>query len=234
LIVAVLLFGLGGGFSIYEGVHRLEHPNPRGSQLWSYAVLGVSFLAEGVSWTIAARALSREERGKGFWRKLHHSKDPSKFMVFGEDTAALLGILVAFAGVFLSERLRATWPDAVASLIIGVVLCCVAVYLVYETKNLLIGEGADPELVLRVRELAARHPGVRDVRQPATVYLSPQEVLLILNVRFEPGLAAERVAATIDEMERSIKGEYPEMKHILIEAQRVAVPPERDEEYAQS
>jgi cation diffusion facilitator family transporter len=234
LIVAILLFGLGGGFSIYEGAHHLEHPNERGSQVWSYAVLGVSFLAEGISWTIAYRTISRGERGRSFWRKLHRSKDPSKFMVFGEDTAALLGILVAFVGVFLGDRLRATWPDAVASIVIGVILCCVAVYLVYETKNLLIGEGADPEVVSRIRELAAKHPGVRDVRQPATFYLGPQEVLLILNVRFDPELPAERVAGVIDEMERSIKREYPEMKHILIEAQRVSVPPESEEEYAQS
>ncbi|HTV22942.1 MAG TPA: cation diffusion facilitator family transporter [Polyangiaceae bacterium] len=234
LIVAVLIFGLGGGFSIYEGVHRLEHPLAAGSQAWSYAVLGVAFLAEGGSWLIAARALSRQERGRSFWKKLHHSKDPSKFMVFGEDSAALLGILVAFAGVFLGDRLHATWPDAVASILIGCILAGVAAYLMYETKHLLIGEGAHPEIVRHVRAIAARHSAVLDVRQPVTVYLSPREVLLILDVRFDPTLAAERVAAAIDEMEQAIKRDYPEMKHILIEAQRVALPPEREEEYAPS
>lgn len=234
LIVAVLIFGLGGGFSIYEGVHRLEHPMQAGSQTWSYVVLGVAFLAEGASWAIAARALQKEERGKSFWRKLHRSKDPAKFMVFGEDSAALLGIVVAFLGVFLGERLHATWPDAVASIVIGAILAGVAGYLMYETKHLLIGEGADPAIVRHVRLLAARHPAVLDVRQPVTVYLSPAEVLLILNVRFDPTLAAERVAAAIDDMERTIKAEYPEMKHILIEAQRVAVPPGPAEEFAQS
>jgi len=233
LIVAVLLFGFGGGFSIYEGVHRLEHPTERGPAIWNYAVLGVSFLAEGTSWFIAVRAISRGERGRTFWKKLHHSKDPSKFMVVGEDTAALLGILVALAGVALGEWLNASWPDSVASIIIGAILCTVAVCLIYETKDLLIGEGADPGVVKHIRELAARQPGVRDVRQPATVHLAPDEVIVILNVRFDPQLRAEQVAATIDEMEHTIKSEYPEMRHILIEAQTIAGPIEAEEEFAQ-
>jgi cation diffusion facilitator family transporter len=228
LIVAVLLFGLGGGFSIYEGVHRLEHATERGPALWNYVVLAVSFLAEGVSWLIAARALSRGERGRSFWKKLHHSKDPSKFMVFGEDTAALLGILAAFAGVLVGEWLDASWPDAVASIVIGGILCAVAVYLVYETKNLQIGEGADPELVQEIRQLAAGHAGVLDVRRPATVHLGPDEVVMILNVRFEPTLSAEKVAAIIDDIEHCIKSRYPEMRHIIIEAQRVDGPLEAD------
>jgi cation diffusion facilitator family transporter len=228
LIVAVLLFGFGGGFSIYEGVHRLEHATERGPAVWNYVVLGISFLAEGASWMIAARALSRHERGRTFWKKLHHSKDPSKFMVFGEDTAALLGIVVAFGGVFVGEWLDASWPDAVASIVIGGILCAVAVYLVYETKNLLIGEGADPEVVKHMRELAAGHAGVLDVRQPATVHLGPDEVVVILNVRFEPSLNAEKVAAIIDDIEHAIRGRYPEMRHILIEAQRVDGPVEAD------
>jgi cation diffusion facilitator family transporter len=228
LIVAVLLFGLGGGFSMYEGVHRLQHATRRGPPVWNYVVLAVSFVAEGVSWMIAARALSRHGRGRSFWKKLHQSKDPSQFMVFGEDTAALLGILVAFAGVFTGEWLDASWPDAVASIVIGVILCAVAVYLVYQTKNLLIGEGADPEVVQQMRELAAGHAGVLDVRPPATVHLGPDEVVAILNVRFEPSLSAEKVAALIDEIAHSIKGRYPEMRHILIEPQRVDGPAEAD------
>jgi cation diffusion facilitator family transporter len=233
LIVAMLLFGFGGGFSIYEGIVHLEHPAERGSPAWNYAVLGVAFVAEGTSWWIAARALSRHERGKSFWKKLHHSKDPSKFMVFGEDTAALLGILVAFLGVLLGDRLHASWPDAVASIVIGGILCAVAVYLVYETKHLLIGEGAHPDVVEHLRQLAAGHPGVLDVLRPATVYLSPEEVLLILNVRFDPEQGAEAVATAIDDIEHAIRAEYPEMKHILIEAQRTEEPAAAAEEYAQ-
>jgi cation diffusion facilitator family transporter len=233
LIVAVLLFGFGGGFSIYEGIIHLEHPAERGNVAWNYAVLGIAFIAEGTSWWIATRALSRHERGKSFWKKLHHSKDPSKFMVFGEDTAALLGILVAFAGVLLGDRLHASWPDAVASIVIGGILCAVAVYLVYETKHLLIGEGAHPDIVRHLRQIAAGHAGVLDVLRPATIYLSPDEVLLILNVRFDPELGAEAVATAIDDIEHMIRAEYPEMKHILIEAQRTEEPAAASEEYAQ-
>jgi cation diffusion facilitator family transporter len=219
LIVAVLLFGVGGGFSIYEGIHRLGHPSEGGSPGWNYAVLAISFVSEAASWSIATRALRRQGHGASFWEKLHHSKDPSSFMVFGEDTAALLGILVAFTGVFLGQRLHATWPDAVASIAIGAILCCVAVYLVYETKHLLIGESAAPDVVRRVRELAATQPGVLDAWRPASVYLSPDEVLLILNVRFQPQLSAEAVAGTIDRIQQAIRSEYPEMKHIFVEAE---------------
>ncbi len=225
LIVAGLLFGVGGGFSIYEGIHRLSHPSKEGSPVWNYAVLGISFVSEAASWTIAARAVRRGARGGSFWEKLHRSKDPSSFMVFGEDTAALIGILVAFTGVFLGQRLNATWPDAVASIVIGGILCCVAIYLVYETKHLLIGESADPEVVRRVRELAVAQPGVLEAWRPASVYLSPHEVLLILNVRFQPQLSAELVARSIDGIQHAIRSEYPEMKHIFVEAEPAGATP---------
>lgn len=224
LMVAVLLFGIGGGFSIYEGVHRLQHPPEPGSAVWNYIVLGVALVAEGASWVIAGRAIVRHERGRTFWQKLHHSKDPSKFMVLGEDTAALLGVLVAFVGVYLGQRLHATWPDAVASILIGTILCCVAVYLIWETKGLLIGEGAAPEVVRDVRRLTREQPGVLDVQRPVTVHLAPDQVLVILDVEFEPALAADRVALAIDEIEQRIRAVYPEMRHILIEAQRRTAP----------
>jgi cation diffusion facilitator family transporter len=219
LLVAVLLFGVGGGFSIYEGIQRWRHPTPIESPVWNYVVLGIAFLSEGASWSIAAHALQREPTRGSFWRKLHQSKDPSKFMVFGEDTAALLGLAAAFAGVLLEQKLHAPWPDAAASLVIGVILCAVAVYLIYETKNLLIGEGAAPELLAAVRGLVAKQSGVCEVRPPVAIYLGPREVALILDVRFEPELRAERVGSVIDDIERSIRSEYPEMKHIFIEAQ---------------
>jgi cation diffusion facilitator family transporter len=225
LIVAVLLFGVGGGVSIYEGVHRLSHPVKGGSALWSYVVLGVSFISEGVSWAIAARALERQERGGSFWQKLHRSKDPSTFIVFGEDSAALLGILVALAGVFFSQWLHTDWPDAAASIVIGGILCGVAVYLATETKHLLIGEGADREVVKRIRAIASQHPGVRNVGYPATMYLGPYEALLILDIRFDPRLDGEGLARTIRDIEREIQAEFPVMKRIYIEAQLFDAPP---------
>jgi cation diffusion facilitator family transporter len=225
LIVAVLLFGVGGGVSVYEGVHRLSHPVKGGSALWSYVVLGVAFVAEGFSWMIAARALGQQKRGKSFWQKLHRSKDPSTFIVFGEDSAALLGIVVALAGVFLSQWLHADWPDAAASIVIGGILCGVAVYLASETKHLLIGEGADREVVLRIREIASQHPGVRNVGQPATMFLGPHEALLTLDIRFDPALTAEALARTIRDIERNIRAEHPEMTRIYIEAQLFDAPP---------
>jgi divalent metal cation (Fe/Co/Zn/Cd) transporter len=131
----------------------------------------------------------------------------------------LLGIVVAFVGVFLSQLLHAQWPDAAASVIIGVILCAVAVYLASETKNLLIGEGAEPNVVQRIKDIAAAHAGVRSVRQPATMYLKPDEALLLLDIRFDARLDADGLARTIASIESEIKAEYPEMKRIYIEAQ---------------
>jgi divalent metal cation (Fe/Co/Zn/Cd) transporter len=192
--------------------------------LWSYVVLGVAFVAEGGSWVIAVRALQREQGTGTLWQKLHRSKDPSTFIVFGEDSAALLGLVTALAGLGLSQWLHADWPDAAASILIGCILCGVAVYLATETKNLLIGEGADRDVVRRIREIASQHPGVRNVRQPATMFLGPHEALLTLDIRFDPSLSAEGLARTIREIERAIQAEYPVMKRIYIEAQLFDAP----------
>jgi cation diffusion facilitator family transporter len=222
LIVAVLLFGMGGGMSIYEGVHRLHSPKGTEDPLWNYAVIAVAALAEGTSWFVAVRAIRRSGVRGSFLRKLNQSKDPSKFVVVGEDTAALVGLLVAFVGVFLSHRWQSRYPDAVASIVIGFVLGAVAIYLIVQTKHLLLGESADPDLVEKIRRASLNAPEVAQARSPLTVYFGPQAILVNLPVTFAPGLDGDRLPAVIDDIERTVRAAVPQVKWIFIEAEPVS------------
>jgi cation diffusion facilitator family transporter len=136
LIVAIILFSGGGGMSIYEGITHLQHPNELQNPTWNYVVLAVAFIVEGISWSIAYRELLKnKDPEESFWRNLRVSKDPSIFVVFGEDTAALTGLVVAFLGIFLGYQFNSHVPDAIASMIIGLILAAIAVFLAYESKT---------------------------------------------------------------------------------------------------
>ncbi len=218
LIVAIVLFGLGGGMSAYEGITHLLHPHPLKDPKWSYVVLGASFVFEGISWIIAARQLLPTFREGGLWKGLRSSKDPSIVTVFFEDSAALVGLVVAFLGVFIGHRLGSPLADGVASIVIGVVLAAVAVFLVYESRGLLLGETADPEVVEDIRRLARSLPGVAKVGRPLTMHLGPDEVLLNLEIDFRPNLAPGQISAEVERLEREIREKHPEMRRIFIEA----------------
>jgi cation diffusion facilitator family transporter len=224
LLVAVVLFAIGGGFSLYEGVHRLGHPLPEGDPRWSYFVLAVALVAETASWLIAARALSRSE-GSGILAKFRRSKDPSHFLVFAEDSAALLGIAVAFAGVVTGQLLHSRTPDAIASVLIGVILTAVSVYLVIECRHLLLGEGMDPASLRTLQAVIRSKPYVVSARRPLTMYFGPSEVLVNLELSFEPRRSSAQIARDIEDLEDSIRAACPEVKRIFVEAQSLR--PER-------
>jgi cation diffusion facilitator family transporter len=219
LIVAVLLFGVGGGMSFYEGVHRLVVPEERGEHVGAYVVLAVAAVAEGSSWLIAVRAVKRHDRGHTFWDKLHHSKDPAKFVVVGEDTAALAGLAVAFAGVLTSQLTGSVLPDAIASMIIGLLLGAVAVYLAIESKHLLLGEAMDVETVGVVRRAIEAHPSVERAGRPLTMHLGPKQVLLNVDIAFGAGISSSELARAIDEIEARVRSIAPDVRRIFIEPQ---------------
>lgn len=222
LIVAILLFGLGAGMSFYEGITSLIHPTELKSPVWNYVVLGVAFVAESVSWTLAIRKLlSRKEKDESFWQTLRRSKDPSAFVVFGEDTAALAGLLVAFLGVFLGEQLQSHYPDAIASLVIGLILAVVATFLAYESKSLLIGETADLELLKDVEQMVRKHPAVEDLRRPVAVQLGVDHIFLALDVEFKSELSAARLVQAVDDIESSIRTEHESVREIFIETEGI-------------
>jgi len=224
LIVAVLIFGVGGGISIYEGILHLIHRPELKDPTWNYVVLGIGFLAEGTSWIIALRGilqLKREQGNSGIWETIHTSKDPTKFTVLFEDSAALAGLGIAFCGIFFGHWLQVSWLDGVASILIGLVLAVVAVALIAETRQLLLGSSADPRIVASVRDITRKTPNVVCARRPLTLHFAPDQVLLNLDVQFRPGLTAERMEQTVDELESAVRQRHPEIRHIFVEAERI-------------
>jgi cation diffusion facilitator family transporter len=219
LIVAVSIFGVGGGMSLYEGISHLEHPTEIRNPLLNYVVLGFAFIAEGISFSIARRELRKERWGKGesLLLSLRSSKDPSVYTVIAEDFAALLGLTVAFLGVFLSSTLKEPWLDGAASMLIGVILVVVAGFLASECRGLLVGESADLQVVRGVKRLVEADPDVRQVQPPLTMQLGPNELLLNLEVAFRAGIPGEQIVACIGRLEERIRKEYPAISRIFIE-----------------
>jgi len=218
LIVAIVLFGIGGGMAIYEGILHLFHPARMKDPTWNYVVLALAFIFEGISGCIAVRELLKAEMKGSFWRSLLDSKDPAVFTVVAEDSAALAGLIVAALGVFLSHQLNNPYLDGAASIIIGLILSGVAVFLVIESQGLLIGESIDRSAIDRIRKLSGADPGVVRVRRPLTMHFGPSEVLLTMDVEFNPNLSTAEIIATVDRLQRKIQEEHPEIKHIYIEA----------------
>lgn len=218
LIVAILIFALGGGMSVYEGVTHLSHPR-LSDPTWNYVVLAIAFVFESASSYLAFKAFRKEMRGgRGVFKAIQASKDPTSFTVLFEDTAALLGLIVAFLGIWLGNLLNNPYLDGVASIAIGVILAGVAALLAYETKGLLIGEAVDPETLAEIRSIAAGDGAVEDVRKSLTMHFGPHEVLLTLDIGFKKGLSAEDVTDAINRLEANIRDRYPEIRHIYIEA----------------
>ncbi|HEY4655454.1 MAG TPA: cation diffusion facilitator family transporter [Cyclobacteriaceae bacterium] len=223
LIVAILIFGVGGGMSVYEGIVHLKNPVPLEDPFWNYIVLGLAFIFEGIVFAIAIRSLNKQNPSRvGFWRKLNASKDPTLFVVIYEDGAALTGLAIAFAGVFFGHYFENPSLDGLASVLIGVVLGIVAIILVRGSKDLLVGESASTKLVERVNNLVKNDPDVHSLKPPLTMQLAPWDVLLTLDVQFRKEITGGELVKTIRRIEGAIKGEFPEIKHVYIEAQNLA------------
>ena len=218
LIVAIILFGAGGGMSVYEGITHIANPAEITDPTWNYIVLVIAAVAEGASWTIALREFLHDKPSdEGFFQALGAHKDPTVFTVLAEDSAALTGLVLAFLGVFFSHRLGLPILDGVASIAIGGVLIGVATFLAYQAHGLLVGEGVDEKTRAAMRALAESQPGIVKVEGPITMYLGPDEILLALVVQLQPELTADEVVAVINHVERRIHEAYPAVKHIFVE-----------------
>jgi cation diffusion facilitator family transporter len=220
LMVAILLFGAGGGMALFEGISHLIQPQQLVDPFWAYLVLGIAAVFELTSFVTATRELLRRRGPSEFWRRVHLSKDPSVFTTFFEDLAALLGLITAFLGVYLGHKLNNPYFDGAASVIIGLILAAVALTLVYETRGLLIGEATAPEIVADIRRIAAADPCVSAARTPLTMHLSPFEILLNLEVIYKPNTPAEEQVAAVERIEKAIRDKYPAISRIFIEARR--------------
>ena len=221
LVVAILIFALGGGMSVYEGVTHLSQAQLH-DPTWNYLVLSFAIVFESFSFYFALQAFRKEMSGQGVFRTIRVSKDPMTFTVLFEDTAALLGLLVAFLGIFLGHLLQNPYLDGVASIIIGAILAVVAGFLAYESKGLLIGEGVDPAVLADIRSIARSDAAVAEVRTSLTMHFSPDEVLLTLDLGFKKHLTAEEIAGAVNRLEKTIRAQHPEIKHIFIEAKSLS------------
>ena len=233
LIVAVLLFALGGGMSFYEGIVHIQHPKPIENATWNYGVLGLAIVVESFAWLMAYKELrkSRFLKNKSLFRAIRESKDPASFAVLFEDSAAVTGLLIAGLGTFLSVQLNDPIYDGIASLVIGTILAVVAVLLAGESRGLLIGESAHPELIKGLNELLEKDETVIAYNPPLSMHMGPHDVILALEIDFENRLTSEEVKLSIDRLEKKIKHSYPVIKQIFIEAESItkianSVPPE--------
>jgi cation diffusion facilitator family transporter len=218
-VVAILLFGVGAGVSIYEGLLKLRDPHPITAVGWNYLVIAVAAAFEAGAWLVAWRAFDRERGGAPILKALRASKDPALFTVLFEDSAALLGLLAAFLGVLASDQLGWLWADAVATIVIGAILACAAVLLAIETKSLLVGEAASPALVEDIIGIAGRAPFVEAVNEARTLHFGPDDVLVNLSVDARDATPAGEVERGIARLEDEIKQRHPEVSRVFIEIQ---------------
>jgi cation diffusion facilitator family transporter len=222
LIVAIMIFALGGGMSLYEGITHLSQPKPLADPFWNYVVLGCAFCFEGTTLLFGWKAFRIVKGKRSVLEAMHRSKDPSTFIVVFEDSGALLGLVIAFFGVFLGHQLRNPYLDGIASIVIGLVLATMSLFLAYETKGLLIGEGVESETLERIRSLVEADPGVAHVSRLLTMYFGPHEVMLTLEVKFRDELAAVGVRATVARVHKTVRREYPDITRIYFDSESVA------------
>ncbi len=218
-VVAVLIFMLGAGVTVWEGILHIRHPEPLERPSIVYVVLGLSALFEGTSWVVSLRAFRAVCDRQSVWSAIVSSKDPPKFMVLLEDTAALLGLAIAALGVWLSVTLDEPRYDGAASILIGVLLAAVAAVLARETKSLLIGERADPALTIDVKRMIGAFDGVECANGLLTAQLAPDQVIAIASVAFQDDLRVAEVEALIEQIETAVVDRHPEIGRLFVKPQ---------------
>jgi cation diffusion facilitator family transporter len=220
-IVALLIFAIGSGVSIYQGIAQIRAPQPIHSPWVNYVVLAFALLFEGSSWAVSFKQFrSTTARGRlGFYEAFRRSKDPPSFMVLFEDSAALLGILIAAAGTFAAAHWRRPEFDGAASLLIGLVLGGIAILLARESKSLLIGEGASAELTRSILDIAAKNPAVRRVNGMLTAQLAPDQILVALSLEFSDDVRVPELEERVVEIESSIRAQHSEVTALFVKPQ---------------
>ena len=218
-VVAVLIFGVGAGVSIYEGVSKLSNPHPVENIYINFIVLGFAFVFEAGAWWYAWKGFSASKGRVGYLKAIVRSKDPTIFTVLLEDTAAMLGIIVAFLGILLADLTGQAWLDAAASIVIGLILAAVATLLAYETKGLLIGEAAAPSVVRALRKIVSETEGVSSINELRTIHFGPTDILVAISVDFADAMSSRQVEKSVTAIETAIKQDYPSVTRVFVEAQ---------------
>lgn len=220
LMVAVLIFALGGGVSVFQGVRSLQSPEVASNPLVSYCVLIAAAVFEGAALIFSIKEFKKNQTDPdlGLWKAIRQSKDPSAFIVIVEDSAALVGLVIAFIGVWLSEFTSNPLYDAIASISIGFLLTVVAIALVAKTKGLLVGESASPETRASIKNIVRSDDAVSASEAPITLHLGPTDVMLALNIEFKDELSADEIEGAVRRIEKKIRETHTDVKRIFIEA----------------
>lgn len=216
-IVSILIFGLGGGISIYQGVSHVLHPEPLEDPTWNYVVLALSILFEGASLVVAAKEFNRSRAELSWWDAIVRSKDPSNFLVLFEDGAAVSGLLMVMVCIFLGHRYNMPELDGVGSILVGLILVFVSIILARESRSLLMGEGIMPENQKRIIAIAERDPAVIKVQHLLSTYQSPEVIVLMLIITFKDRLETADINTAIDRIRNSIKQEYDLVRFVIIQ-----------------
>lgn len=216
-IVSVLIFAVGGGISFYEGVTHLQHPHVIKNPRWNYIVLAAAIVFDGISFIIALKEFNRHRGSTPFWEEVRKSKDPTTFVVLFEDAADVLGLLTAFLGVFLGHVLQNPFFDGCASIIIGAILTFIAWVLARESRSLLMGETLSPAVLDKVTALCLSEEIVLKVERPLSIYMGPEEAILILPATFKPDLEVAHLLHGIGKLKDRIRKEFPMIKQIFVE-----------------
>jgi len=218
-IVAILIFAVGAGVSIYEGIRHVLHPVPMENPMVNYIVLALAIVFEGGAWFFAFKEFGKVKGKRGYVEAVKHGKDPSMFVVLFEDSAALLGLLVALLGIWLSQVTANPVFDGIASILIGFILGATAIWLAIETKGLLIGEGANKEVIASIRRLTESFEEVEKVNELLTMHMGPEFILVNISIRFKRGQITREIEAIIQEVDAAIKGEHAAVKRVFVEAE---------------
>jgi cation diffusion facilitator family transporter len=218
-VVAIMIFAVGAGISIYEGLHQISDPTVMKSPMVNYIVLGLAILFEGGAWYFAFVEFGKARGSWGYLEAVQRGKDPTLFVVLFEDSAAMAGLLIALAGVWLSQVTGNPLYDGLASVLIGVILAVTAGWLAYETKGLLIGESANVRVVEGIRAIVGEQPCVEHVNEILTMHMGPDFILLNVSVEFFDAAQAPEIEASIAGMDDAVKAAYPEVKRVFIEAE---------------
>jgi len=218
-IVAILIFAVGSGISIYEGIHHLIHPAEMKDPTINYIVLGLAMVFEGVAWWLAFKEFNLTRRGQIYFETVKRTKDPTIFVVLFEDSAAMLGLVVAFLGILIGQLTGNPYFDGAASILIGFILAGTAIWLAWETKSLLIGEAAEPRLIKAIREQAGQLPQVVEVNEVLTLHMGPDFVLVNMSVDFADHATAGELEEAVAALDEAIRSKHPRVKRVFIEAE---------------
>ena len=221
-IVALLMFTLGAGVTAYEGIAHIRDPHPIENALVAYLVLAAAFVFEGTSWYFALREFKRAKGDIGYFEAMRRSKDPPTFIVLLENGAAMAGILAAAAGLALSQLTHNPFFDGAASVVIGLILGVTATLLAYESKALLIGEAADPELVEGIRSVAAGQQGIVGVGLVLTVHSAPDQITVMLSADFDDTITAGEVERIVARIEAEVAERWPAVRRLFVRPEQNA------------